>query len=115
MTTAIFYCKNGLPAAFDIRGHTDYADEGNDIVCAAISALAQAALLGLTEVLGICPIYTCQKGDVHCALPLGLAAAQGVGAATLLRTLHLSLQQIASQYPQYLEVQERKAKPHVEI
>ena len=34
---------------FTISGHADYAEEGSDIVCAAVSALSQTALLGLME------------------------------------------------------------------
>ena len=31
------------------RGHADFAVHGKDVVCAAVSAILQAARLGLTE------------------------------------------------------------------
>lgn len=34
-------------------GHTEYADAGEDIVCAALSSIVQTALLGLLQVAGI--------------------------------------------------------------
>ncbi|MDO4616599.1 MAG: ribosomal-processing cysteine protease Prp [Lachnospiraceae bacterium] len=40
MTTITFYrTKNGLISGFDVDDHAGYAEEGSDIVCAAISAL----------------------------------------------------------------------------
>ena len=36
---------------FSAKGHAGYADAGEDIVCAAISALTQATEYGLTEVI----------------------------------------------------------------
>lgn len=34
-------------------GHTDYGEEGEDIVCAALSSVIQTAALGLFRVAGI--------------------------------------------------------------
>lgn len=34
-------------------GHTDYGEEGEDIVCAALSSVVQTAVLGLMQVVGI--------------------------------------------------------------
>jgi uncharacterized protein len=31
----------------DVRGHAGYAEHGKDIVCAGVSAITQAAILGL--------------------------------------------------------------------
>lgn len=37
---------------FDVKGHSGYGEEGNDIVCAGISALAYAALGSLQAIAG---------------------------------------------------------------
>ncbi len=39
MTTVVFYKSNGVYYGFEEQGHTGYADEGNDILCAALSAM----------------------------------------------------------------------------
>ncbi len=42
MTNALFFVdSDGRYKGFKIYGHTEYADAGEDIVCAAISALSQ--------------------------------------------------------------------------
>lgn len=38
---------NVSPSSLIVKGHSGYADHGNDIVCAGVSALTQAAILGL--------------------------------------------------------------------
>lgn len=40
------YLTNG---SIEIDGHADYAEYGNDIVCAAVSAILQTAQLGLMQ------------------------------------------------------------------
>lgn len=37
----------------ECSGHTEYANQGEDIVCAALSSIVQTALLGLMQVAGI--------------------------------------------------------------
>jgi uncharacterized protein YsxB (DUF464 family) len=39
MTKVIFYRRNGVFYGFEEHGHTGYADSGNDILCAALSAM----------------------------------------------------------------------------
>ena len=42
--------RQGRLCGFIVEGHADYAEEGSDIVCAAVSALTQTALLGIMPV-----------------------------------------------------------------
>ena len=39
MTNITIYCKNNKYIGICLSGHSGYADEGEDIVCAGISAL----------------------------------------------------------------------------
>ncbi len=48
----IFY-RNNLITGIEAKNHSGYASAGNDIICAAVSALMQALLFGLNEVAGI--------------------------------------------------------------
>lgn len=40
MTNITVYCKDNTYTGFRMEGHSGYADEGEDIVCAGISVLA---------------------------------------------------------------------------
>ena len=39
MTTITFFKKNGVYCGFKETGHSGFAEEGNDIVCSALSAM----------------------------------------------------------------------------
>ena len=39
MTKIVFYRSNGVFYGFEERGHTGYGEEGDDVLCAAISAM----------------------------------------------------------------------------
>ena len=39
MTTVIFYKADGIFYGFEERGHTGYGESGDDVLCAALSAM----------------------------------------------------------------------------
>ncbi len=39
MTTVIFYKTNGVYYGFEEKGHTGYGESGDDVLCAALSAM----------------------------------------------------------------------------
>lgn len=47
MTTVTIRHQGGKIVGFSAKGHTGYAEEGEDIVCAAVSAITQTAMMGL--------------------------------------------------------------------
>ena len=51
MTKIKFTKNNGYIVKMQIEGHTGYAEHGRDILCSAISALSQAVVLGLKQVV----------------------------------------------------------------
>ena len=44
MTKIVFFRRDGLFYGFEERGHSGYADAGNDILCAALSAMTMLIL-----------------------------------------------------------------------
>ena len=48
MTEITVFLKGGKPIGFDAHGHTGYAECGEDIVCAAVSAITQTAAMGVS-------------------------------------------------------------------
>jgi len=53
MTKVVITKKDGHIVSVLAAGHTEYALEGEDIVCAALSSIMQTALLGLLTVASI--------------------------------------------------------------
>ncbi len=51
MTRITIFKKNGKICEYQIKGHSGFAEEGSDIVCAGISTAGQMALIALNEVL----------------------------------------------------------------
>ena len=57
MTTIIIKRQQNKIVQVECKGHSGYAAEGEDIVCAGISAITQTALLGLKDVAKVKVTY----------------------------------------------------------
>ncbi|NLN16350.1 MAG: ribosomal-processing cysteine protease Prp [Firmicutes bacterium] len=88
----------GRISGFRVHGHAGYAPRGEDIVCAAVSALAQTTVLGLAEHAGAQPLVDVKEGDLSCEVP----SPEAAGVQLLLRTMVSGLEQIAANYPGYV-------------
>lgn len=104
MIEAVFRRGERGIAGFALRGHAEVAPKGQDIVCAAVSALAQAALIGLEEVVGVAAEVEVAEGWLRCQLPEGLPPQRQREAQVLLETLLLSLRSIEEGYGDALRV-----------
>ncbi len=78
------------------------AESGRDVVCAAISAILQAAWLGLTEVARVEVQGKSRKGRLELSWPAETRDDPAVGA--IVATAALSVERIASQYPGLIRV-----------
>ncbi len=87
---------------FTVQGHAGFAEHGQDIVCAGVSALTQGALLGLQDVLGDRVSFRKQPGYLE--VYVGLEDAREIAPRTILRTLELGLLSIAKAYPGHIDV-----------
>jgi len=99
----------GALLGFQVSGHADYAQWGNDIVCAAVSALAQTTALGLQQAVGLGERLHLETrpGFLDCRLPQGLARDEKEKAALLLQTLRAGLLAVAESYAGYVQVQDQ--------
>lgn len=89
------------------RGHAGWADDGQDIVCAAVSAILQAARLGLEAHAQVPLRVMQQKGDLRLEVPEDRRDDPAVAA--ILSTAHLSVEQIARQYPEHVACESGQA------
>lgn len=78
-------------------GHTDWADEGTDLVCAAVSAILQAAWLGLSEVAHV-PVDA-SKAKGRLALRWPEPARDDPAVAAIVGTAERAVEAIAKQFP----------------
>ncbi len=105
----LFRSLDGQICGFDASGHADFADYGNDIVCAAISAITQTALLGLIDGLGIEVDYSMQDGNLFLQLPEEIAPPLAEKAHVILDTMRLGLLSLSQEQPAHISVRERGA------
>ena len=107
MTKIVFHKQGEDFVRIESDGHTGYAESGEDIVCAAISALLQGAALGVREVAGVKAKYRVneEKGSLFLELPSDLGASERHDCNVILKTLLMSVSDIAKGYSEYIEVE----------
>ncbi len=90
------------------EGHAGWADAGDDIVCAAVSAIVQAAWLGLSEHAHVTVAGERTAGRLVMRWPVDSRDRDDVRA--IVATVALSIEQIARQYPDHVRT-ERVSEP----
>lgn len=104
-TAVTFYKRqDGALVGFQATGHSGYAEAGQDIVCAAISALTQAALGGLTDVVKAPVMYDDDDGYLEAVLTPEATDEQIRQAQILLKTLEGAIQQLVRNYPRNVRI-----------
>ena len=115
MTKVTFLKKRGVYYGFEESGHTGYADSGDDILCAAISAMTML-VINTAEVAYASNVdYTIDDATtdvrVICrdALPeTGADEKKQFAVAGLLYSYYLQLMDMTEEYYEYLEVSEKE-------
>lgn len=79
-------------------------EQGEDIVCAAISALSQTAANTLETVARIHPIVHIGEGFLSVRLPKGLGRSARYKASIILRTAQQGFLDIAASYAKYIRI-----------
>lgn len=108
MTEATLFRSSGRLTGFEAQGHTGSAEEGNDVVCAAISALTQSALMGIREYLKLACAYEIADGYIYCMLPEDTFEEDWREAEIILETMAMGLRSIADTYGDYIKIIERE-------
>ncbi len=96
----------GHITGYMVSGHADYAEDGYDIICSAISAITQTALLGLERHLKMKPSYDVNQEDG--VLKVALNSAPTELTEAILQTMVYGVQSIAKQCPEYVRIQEHR-------
>ena len=93
--------RNRLSSVF-AQGHALAGEYGEDVVCAAVSAIVQAARLGLQAYAGVAVEVRQEAGDFWMRWPEANRDDEAVRA--IVATAELSIEQIASQYPAHVRL-----------
>ena len=108
MTTITFHTEGSRIVGFDSKGHSGYAPEGTDIVCAAATSAIRVVECTVNDVMGLAAAVKVSERDARISLrlPGGLSASAESTCQALLTGLMLYLSQLHDEYPQHIEVLE---------
>jgi uncharacterized protein YsxB (DUF464 family) len=99
------------------QGHAEAGVAGDDVVCAAASAILQAAELGLSEYASLAGIIERDDGRMHFAIPEADREREDVKA--IVGTAELAIAQLAWQFPVNVRIvrenEDSHAPPDVEF
>ena len=108
MTTITFRSEGGRIIGFDSQGHSGYAEEGEDIVCAGITSAIRLVEATINDVLGLAASVKVSEEDtsISLRLPGGLAPTAESACQALLTGLMVYFAQLHDEYPENIEVLE---------
>ena len=108
MTTVRFRTEGNRVTGFDSVGHSGYAEEGEDIVCAAVTSAIRLVECTVNDVMGLCASVKIREKDAKISfrLPGGLSAPAESTCQNLLTGLMVYLTQLHDEYPENIEVME---------
>ena len=108
MITVTVTRENGNPVGFRVSGHANMGEYGEDLVCAAVSAIVQTAILGITEVCHIPAGVSIEEGKTLCILPKDATQEQTERAAIVFDTMLIGLKSIQASYPRTLKFRNKE-------
>lgn len=97
----------GFIRGFTVKGHAGYAEEGSDIICSAVSALAYTAAGALKKMAGI-DGYTERYGYMKCEVPADISGSDKEKAEIILETIVLGFKQIEHSYKEFVSVKDKE-------
>src|SRR4051812_43237112 len=107
MVTKVFYrlgSENNFKN-FTIQGHTDYAEKGQDIVCAAISAITNGTINFLHRYYST----SCRITRFPIEIKIQLLT-NNPDCQLILKLMLYQLENVASSFPNYLEIKKNIIK-----
>lgn len=108
MIQASFKKREKNWVSFEISGHANYAEHGQDIVCAAVSALSITTVNNFERLAQFQPIVDIDEqngGYLYVELPADLNDKQQAIAQLLMRQLYLGLHEdVMSMHSDFVQV-----------
>ena len=109
MTKIEIFRKNQSIVGYKASGHSGYAEEGSDIICASISTALQRVLAGIHEKLNLNPIVKIDDGFLDVSLR-NIEKSKFNEIDILTETMFIFLKELTKQYPKYIKLVEKEDK-----
>ena len=106
MTRCEFFVENDRITGFTVSGHSGYAEAGQDIVCAAISAVVTMAEATINDVCGAKAKVRVKDEQARVTLMLPASCDEEDTVQAVLAGMMLTLINMRDDYPDYIEVLE---------
>ncbi len=106
MTKCEFFTEGDRITGFSVSGHSGYAEEGQDIVCAAVSAVVSMAEATINDVCGAKAKVRVNKEDARVTLTLPTSCDEEDSVQAVLAGMLITLCSMRDDYPDYIEVME---------
>ena len=98
MTSVIFHTVEDRIIGFDAQGHSGYGEQGEDIVCAAVTSAVRLVEASVK--------VNQETAAISLRLPGGLAPTAESTCQNLMTGLMVYLAQLHDEYPEHIEVLE---------
>ncbi len=106
MTRCEFFTEEDRITGFSISGHSGYAEAGQDIVCAAISAVVGMVEATINDVCGAKAKVRVKDEQARITLTLPASCDEEESVQAVLAGMLLYLCNLRDEYPDYIEVLE---------
>ena len=106
MTRCEFFTEDDRITGFSVSGHSGYAENGADIVCAAISAVVTMAEATINDVLGAKAKVRVKDEQARITLTLPVSCDEEETVQAVLAGMMITLAGMRDDYPDYIEVLE---------
>ena len=112
MTTITFYKSNGIYYGFEEQGHTGYGESGDDVLCAALSAMTMLLINSINVVFAGELDYTVDEGATEIMVQSKSALPEfeederkRYAVSGLFMSYYIQLNDLMEEYYKYLQVE----------
>ena len=98
MTEIRFYSFEDKLTGFEISGHSEYAEEGSDIICASISSCAYMVCNTATEIVGVNADIEVEDGYML----FSVSVSESEKIRDLLLGFEMHVKALAEEYKDYI-------------
>ncbi|WNQ12981.1 ribosomal-processing cysteine protease Prp [Paenibacillus aurantius] len=98
--------EKGTVCAFRVEGHARYADPGQDIVCAGVSAVTVGTVNAVEKLTGVEMPSKMKNGFLQASVPGNLKEDQQAQVQLLLESMIVMLHSIEESYGKYIALED---------
>ena len=102
--------QNGKITYFEIKGHAEFSEYGEDVICAAVSSVGQMTVNGLIETLKLKKKLKFIEKDGHITCDLKdseLTDDEMEKADILIESMYSYLKAVARSYSEFVKLEEK--------